>query len=199
MWQAVDVGIWIRRSVSRLVRIIENVDITQDVAWWTKSPDISLLNTGLCYNNVMMQKAIRVIGTAIMRARGEGMSNRRVWSSVLRELPKIMSGRTLEFIVLPNILNFFLVCLQLAAGYGFPILLVYVYLYDCRSLAVSRIYKSNVLSSTASYFPETLQLLGWRSKSLGVSGREVLLPEHLRQNGLHDLAASLGLRACWCL
>ncbi|XP_026190324.1 LOW QUALITY PROTEIN: uncharacterized protein LOC113146614 [Cyclospora cayetanensis] len=123
------------KSVSRLVRIIENVEITQDVNWWTRSPDISLLNTGLCYNNVIMQKAIQLMGAAITRARGVGRLNKKGWGSILKELPRLMSSRTAEFIVLPNILNFFLVCLQLAAGYGFPLLLVWVYLYDCHSLA----------------------------------------------------------------
>lgn len=121
------------------MRIIENVEITQDVDWWTKSPDISLLNNGLFYNNAIMQKAINLIGTAIVRARGVGRLNKGGWNTVLRELPRIMSGRTLEFIVLPNILNCILVCLQLAAGYGFPVLLFLVYLYDCRSLAVSHL------------------------------------------------------------
>lgn len=135
----------LHRSVSRLVRIIENIEITQDVNWWTKSPDISLLNTGLCYNNAIMQKAMRALGAAIVRARGVGRLNKGGWNLVLKELPRLMSGRTLEFIVLPNILNFILVCLQLAVGYGFPVLLVVVYLYDCRSLAVSQ--RSNQTST----------------------------------------------------
>ncbi|KAL8450967.1 hypothetical protein Emag_002969 [Eimeria magna] len=123
------------KSVSRLVRIIENVEITQDVKWWTQSPDIALLNTGLCYNNAIMQKVMDVVGAAMIRARGVGRLRHGAWNATLRALPRIMSKRTLEFIVLPNIFNFILVCVQLAAGYGFPALLVAVYLYDCRSLA----------------------------------------------------------------
>ena len=134
------------RSVSRLVRIIEIVEITQDVNWWTRSPDISLLSNGLCYNNVIMQKAIRLMGVAITRARGVGRLNKGGWDSVLKELPRLMSGRTAEFVVLPNVINFFLVCLQLAIGYSFPILLVYAYLYDCHSVAVSDTQKHSRVS-----------------------------------------------------
>ncbi|CDJ37889.1 EF hand domain-containing protein, putative [Eimeria tenella] len=175
------------KSVSRLVRIIENIEISQDVKWWTQSPDVSLLNMGLCYNNVVMEKALRLLGKAIRRARGVGRLSRRRWDSLLTDLPRFMSSRTAEFVVLPNLVNFLLVCLQLAIGYGFPVLLVSLYLYDCHSLA--KVDSDSADDNTVSLLPDIAFDVSWKTLSnLGPWGVSIFCLA-----GLHFLVMTVAI------
>lgn len=132
--------------MSRLVKIIENVEIIRDVTWWTRSPDISLLNSGVCINNIITQKGIELFSAAVQRASGVGRLGTSRWGKALRQLPRLISSRSLEFIILPNIIKFCLMAFQLASGYGFPALLVAVYLYDCHSLAVRTTSEGELIS-----------------------------------------------------
>lgn len=95
-----------------------------------------LLNLGLCYNNVIMQKAIDFTRNAFKRSRAVGSKSKNWSGIILSQMHKVMSAKTLEFVVLPNIFNMLLVLMQLFIGYSFPLALLVTYFYDTYYLAV---------------------------------------------------------------
>lgn len=146
------------RSVSRHVRIIENLEVDQDPIWWTQSPDIMLLNLGLCYNNVLMQKAIDFTRNAFKRSRSVGAKSRNLSGVILSHMHRIMSAKTLEFVVLPNIFNMLLVLMQLFIGYSFPIALLATYFYDTYYLAVCLVSSEHLRRRASLHLKQRIRL-----------------------------------------
>ncbi|PHJ22833.1 ef hand domain-containing protein [Cystoisospora suis] len=115
------------KSITRKVKLIENLGVIRDVDWWTKSPDILLLNNDLFYASALMQKIRSFLSKVGIFHLLAGVT----WRDAARRLLTGQESRSAwtlarftEFKLLPSLINVSVIFSQSIVFFAFPLFIV---------------------------------------------------------------------------
>lgn len=111
------------RSISRKVKLIENLGVIRDVDWWTESPDILLLNNDLFYASALMQRLrsfLSAIGVMNLFAEVAWRDAARRFLTGQESRAAWTVSRFTEFRLLPSLINVSVIFSQSIVFFAFP-------------------------------------------------------------------------------